>query len=311
MNEPTIRLLPVRLLACSGFLLGGIPLWSQAPGVPIYESEHRPGGDQASEEGGLLKRLEELRKEGVLLEVAKVRAQLGRTAPVPLRLPAPETRPLAPSAVWEAARANYLRIGYYYLCGSCSNWHLNLSGGYVIAPGGVAATCHHVVSPEGKKMTEAYLVAADDLGNAYPVTELLAGNAATDVAILKTGAEHLKPRSLNTLVRPGDPAFLFSDPRGNRGYFSQGIVNRFVRTGAGNVVRMNVGTDWAPGSSGAAVLDACGNAIGHVSTISTIPLRREKPGEASAGPAETVMVIHTAVRAADVLALVAAPSGQP
>jgi hypothetical protein len=36
--------------------------------------------------------------------------------------------------------------------------------------------------------------------------------------------------------------------------------------GARNL-RIHVSADWAPGSSGAALIDVCGNAIGHVSAI--------------------------------------------
>jgi hypothetical protein len=58
------------------------------------------------------------------------------------------------------------------------------------------------------------------------------------------------------------------------------VVNRFYwygrpgKAGAAEEwdrLRLNVSTDWAPGSSGAAVLDACGNAIGHVTSI--MPMR--------------------------------------
>ena len=68
--------------------------------------------------------------------------------------------------------------------------------------------------------------------------------------------------------------------------------------------------DWAPGSSGAAILDACGNCIGHVSTISTLGDEGE-PGDASHEPKrpETHLVIHNAVRAADVLSLIKSVQG--
>ena len=62
-------------------------------------------------------------------------------------------------------------------------------------------------------------------------------------------------------------------------------------------------TDWAPGSSGSAVLDDCGNAIGHVVNISstrdeTAPKAQDAQTEK---PAATVF--HAAVSARDVLLL--------
>jgi hypothetical protein len=81
--------------------------------------------------------------------------------------------------------------------------------------------------------------------------------------------------------------FCLSDPLDERGYFSEGIVNRFYwkRAPKGDLesldalknLRVNVSTDWAPGSSGAAVLDQCGNAIGHVSTISPLSEGAHQP----------------------------------
>jgi hypothetical protein len=62
------------------------------------------------------------------------------------------------------------------------------------------------------------------------------------------------------------------------GYFSSGLLNRFFwfdgkrSTNAASIegarnLRIHVSADWAPGSSGAALIDVCGNAIGHVSAI--------------------------------------------
>ncbi len=52
-------------------------------------------------------------------------------------------------------------------------------------------------------------------------------------------------------------------------------------------LRLNVSTDWAPGSSGAAVLDQCGNAIGHVSTIAPLSESSRAPRRAPRAPVET------------------------
>jgi hypothetical protein len=70
-----------------------------------------------------------------------------------------------------------------------------------------------------------------------------------------------------------------------------------------------VATDWAPGSSGSAVLDECGNAIGHVSTIATFSdqetietdEKKEKPTDRRALAFSTMIVFHEAVAASDVL----------
>ena len=119
-------------------------------------------------------------------------------------------------------------------------------------------TCFHVIVP--KEMKEGHLVAATESGTMMPVVEVLAGSRANDVAIVRVQSDKpLETLSLNTGVRPGDEAWCYSDPFGRSGYFSKGIVNRFFQRTMTNVastvsVRMNVSTDWAPGSSGSAVL---------------------------------------------------------
>jgi hypothetical protein len=95
------------------------------------------------------------------------------------------------------------------------------------------------------------------------------------------------------------------------GYFSSGIINRFyVRPGgsAANPAdkRLNVSTDWAPGSSGAAILDECANVIGHVARIK--PLLGDKPGDEpddhGDGATPTLMTLHEAVPSGTVLKLI-------
>src|SRR5439155_12589641 len=112
----------------------------------------------------------------------------------------------------------------------------------------------------------------------FGVSEVLAANRYSDTCIVRIEGKEFKPLALNTNAYPGDMAYCYSDPLDHRGYFSQGIINRFYQfpgrrpvsapeSAAYAPTRLNVSTDWAPGSSGSAVLDEFGNAIGHVSTI--------------------------------------------
>lgn len=81
------------------------------------------------------------------------------------------------------------------------------------------------------------------------------------------------------------------------------------------MLRLNVSTDWAPGSSGSAVLDRCGNVIGHVSTISPLgegprsaPVPPGKADGKNAAKADrfggaTLITLHEAAPARSVLSL--------
>ncbi len=55
-------------------------------------------------------------------------------------------KPLSREEVADVARAANLRVGYCYLCAKCDDWHLNLAGGYAIAPD-VVATCDRFALP--------------------------------------------------------------------------------------------------------------------------------------------------------------------
>ena len=93
--------------------------------------------------------------------------------------------------------------------------------------------------------------------------------------------------------------------------FTSGILNRFVRERVEGTdrrrVMMDVSVEWAPGSSGAAVLDEFGNAIGQVNAISTHDELLEPDAPDAPPRSVTYMVMHHAVRAADLLALLPLP----
>jgi S1-C subfamily serine protease len=229
-------------------------------------------------------------------------------------LPVTNSRKLLTRDVWQRARGSHLRVGWSYLCDKCEHWHLSLAGGFVIASNGVAVTCYHVVQPK-PEMKEGGLVAANDEGKLFAVTAVLAASRSGDTCILQLEGEGFVPLPLNTNVFPGDAAFCFSDPLDRRGYFSQGIVNRFytlpgrrrMNAPASQTflpTRLHVSTEWAPGSSGSAVLDECGNAIGFVSTIATAGEEEvSDPGETPKDTG-TFIVFHEAVAVRDVLSLI-------
>jgi hypothetical protein len=306
-----------------------ISVLAQAPGVPVYAE-----GRGARPLAALAKSAKTLRESGALLSAEKAKEQYHRTSCV-LSLPSCSMQKLDSREIWQRARKAHLRVGWLYLCSDCDQWHLGLSGGYAITAD-VVATCAHVVEP--LEMREGYLVAADDDDNLYPVTEVLAMDRALDTAIVKLKAGSLTPLPLSKDVQPGDLVYCFSDPVDRRGYFSQGLVNRFVkrpflrkkdllasdkekdkrqestatvanaRSAAETPVWIEVSTDWAPGSSGSAVLDGCGNAVGHVSEVEAIledlPSDAKRPRAKARG---TVIIFHDAIAASNVLSLIKPP----
>ncbi len=277
---------------------------AQAPGVPICNQ----GRQEADYKSGMLAAAKSLLSAADVLKLATARKQLKRTS-CQLTLPPASTNRLPAREICIAARRSHLRVGWAYLCAKCSKWHLNLAGGYLLTTDGAVATCFHVVEP-GREMRDGCLVAVDEEGKVLPVAEVLAANRDSDACVVRIAGDGFQPLPLNTNVYPGDTAYCYSDPAGHRDYFSAGIVNRFyqlsgARSSAARApTRINVSTDWAPGSSGSAVLDDCGNAIGHVTKIATA--RDEPAPKAQDSHAEkpAAIVFHEAVSARDVLLLI-------
>jgi hypothetical protein len=308
------------LLACAPLVAS-----AQSPGVPVYAEGH--GAHPLAQ---LSRAAKKLRDSGSLLSAAKVREQSKRRT-CELNLPVASTEKLETRQLWQRARQSHVRIGWLYLCTDCDKWHLGLSGGYAITKN-TAATCDHVVEPL-EDMKEGYLVAADDDDNLFAVTEVLATNPALDSAIVRLNTDKLTPVAYTCDVQPGDNVYCFSDPVDRRGYFSQGMVNRFIKRpflseqelrgdddGKTTPVSrsslhkkspahvmptptwLEVNTEWAQGSSGSAVLDIYGNAVGHVSEIESV-LEDPDP-DAKRKPLGTMIVFHDAIAACNVLSLI-------
>jgi hypothetical protein len=281
---------------------------AQAPGVPICDHAHQ----EAQYKTALLNTARELFAGGDALKPAKARQQLKRTS-CKLALPEAGTQRLPAREICIAARQSHLCVGWSYLCPKCGNWHLNLAGGYALTTNGAVATCFHVVEP-GRDVRDGCLVAVDEEGTVLPVAEVLAANRESDACIVRVAGNGFKPLPLSTNVYPGDTAYCYSDPADHRDYFSAGIVNRFYQLGESRPAdargsaaiaptRINVSTDWAPGSSGSAVLDDCGNAIGHVAKISAVADDATPKAQDAHADRPAAIVFHEAVSARDVLRL--------
>lgn len=294
---------------------------AQAPGVPVYAE-----GRGARPNAVLTEQAKKLQEESALLSMTKILEQAQRTQ-CDIVLPAADTKPLSPRERWQRARMSHLRVGQFYICSKCDKWHLDLAGGYAITADGAVATCAHVIAPPAH-MKEGWMVAVTEEDVLLPVTEVLACNVGTDSAIIRVKSDKpLTPLPLSLDVSPGDAVWCFSDPDGKRGYFSEGIVSRFVKRSfmskkeAGKLpegtevpkpVWLETTTDWAPGSSGSAVMDQFGNAVGHVSEIQTVleealSARKKKSEATVIEQLGTQMVFHQAIGAVEVKALVKKP----
>lgn len=309
------RFTVLALFASLALFLQASKLLAQADGVPIEPWQLSPMDplwvDQA----------EKLRVEGKLLNDKLVLAALSDPTKEKVELLPARTEARDPKWVADHARKAVVRIGWYFLCPNCDKWHLNFAGGYAVSHDGAVATCFHCIEPNSRTMREGYLIAIDSEQNVCPVTAVLRADKTMDAAIVRVEGLKSEPLSLNDQTSPGDPAYLLSDPLGISGYFSSGMINRFFWLPGKNggdpksidgarSLRVNVSTDWAPGSSGSPVLDQFGNVIGHVAVIHSLSSnnRGPGPGQNTAQEGEpprsraprsspTVIILHDAVPA--------------
>lgn len=217
---------------------------------------------------------EALHKENKLVPFSKLRPQLERRR-CELTLPEPRQEKLAPPDLCELLKASTLVVAAFYKCTECNEWHFEGSTGFVVAEG-VVSTCHHVVDFEEKRMKEGWLVVADAAGKVYAVTEVLAANRDADTCLLRVAGLAAKPLPINLKARVGDAAYCLSHPDGNHWMFTAGMVSRYfvnhTDPDTGEELKpsvyINVTTEFSPGSSGAPIVDECGNVIGQVESIS-------------------------------------------
>jgi hypothetical protein len=197
---------------------------------------------------------------------------------------------LAPPELCDRLRQSTLAVGNYYKCPDCGEFHFNSSAGFVVGEDGVICTCCHVVQTEDEGVKESYLIAADDTGRVFPVQSVLAADTDSDTCLVKIDAPGLKPLPLRTGIRAGERVYCLSHPGGYFFMFTQGMVARLNRKcndvldehGHTNglltrpILFLNITAEFAPGSSGAPVVDEAGNVVAQVASIADA-------GEAPAG----------------------------
>jgi serine protease Do len=259
----------LKLAAALGFL--AITALAAPPRFIIDDDEYSDQVTKASAK---------LLQAGKLLSTEALRRQV-QTRGCPLKLAAPSHQKLDPPDLCDRLRESTVAIGSYYKCPDCGEWHFGGSTGFVVGSGGVICTCCHVVLGEDDKTTESYLVAADAAGHVFPVRSVLAADPESDTCFLKVDAPALKPLPLRYGVRAGERVYCLSHPGGYYFMFTQGMVARVNRKcnemldehGQTNgllsrpVLFLNVTAEFAPGSSGAPLVDESGNVVAQVVSV--------------------------------------------
>ena len=221
-----------------------------------------------------------LLQNGKLKSLDLLRGQV-RSGGFPVKRSPLSQQKLAQPDLCDRLRQSTLTVGSYYKCPDCGEWHFNGSAGFVVGEGGVICTCCHVVQAEDDGVKESYLIAADAAGHVFPVQSVLAADTESDTCFVKIDAPGLKPLPLRTGIRTGERVYCLSHPGGYFFMFTQGMVARVNRKrnevldehGHTNglltrpILFLNVTAEFAPGSSGAPVVDEAGNVVAQVASI--------------------------------------------
>ncbi len=214
-------------------------------------------------------------REGRAIQMSTLTNQLQRTS-CALKLPNPAKTKLQPQPLAKLTQRSVLVVAGVYRCETCNQLHSSPSAGFVITKGGAFVTSCHVLSHHD------YLtvLAMTGDGKIYPVKEILAADADTDVAIGQLDGSGFAPLPLSRDASPGMRVLVNSHPHEHFFSLSEGIVARhFVETENGKQLPvMAVTADFGPGSSGAPVIDPTGASVG---VVDSIVYRRPGEGEAS------------------------------
>jgi len=318
------------LLFCSALAAQATAAPAPAAPAPIPAAL---AGDVVDDEALLVRieaACERLRVGGELRAVTALRdGAAGRRCALPAA--PPRTTPLSSPDLREALLGSTCIVGHYYRCDACDGWHFTASTGFAVARDGAVATCWHLLEDDGPPALPSLLAVADWQGRVFAVTEVLAADPDRDVAVLRCTATDLQPLPLRT-ARAGERVFCLSNPDHMFATFSEGLLaRRYVvrgpapgtgapagpdaaRPAAGEHAPvtppvgpgrefLQVTCDFGAGSSGAPVVDQCGNVVGIAQSTATVV------ADPDAAVAETQMVARTAVPAAALAALLRAAAG--
>ena len=258
----------------------------------------------------LVIRVQALVAEGGLSSAEDFQAQLDHPAAAAVKLAPPASTSLRGREIAKRAAESHVRVGWVYQCTRCNRWHTNLAGGYAIAPDVVVTARHVVAPPVSMKPGTGRPVVVRGENEVLNIDSVLLADETADTAVLRVSAKDLKPLALSRDVQVGDTAYCFSDPRDVLGHFSSGMVNRLHtpaipgKPASPLQQRMDVSADWAPGSSGSAILDEYGNVIGHVARIRPLYGNPQTTQPAARSATPTLMTLNEAVPSAVVLSLI-------
>ncbi len=241
-------------------------------------------------------------KAGKVTRVRTLRAQLTKAHSCALELPAIEPAPPSPRELFARRADGVLVVGVMAKVRKKAKYEMAGCSGFALTADGVFVTNYHVIdSPEG----DAIMIMSRN-GKVTPVSEVLAADKLTDVAILRAAGATFSPLPLAvTAPAPGTPVWAISHPDHNFYSLTGGLVSRnFVSTTEfGKTPQMAITADFGAGSSGGPILNAEGLVLGMVCSTTSVYWQDEK-----AKINDLQMVFKHCVPVASIRKLIEAPA---
>jgi len=224
-------------------------------------------------EAKLIQGISKLVENNQTVPLAELNKQLKQSVGKKVKIPRVPSFVFDPQSLYELCKPSTLIVSKLYKCGRCTHWHSGSATGFPLTRDGIFATNYHVAA-----QTEGQTLAVmDGQGKIYPVSEVLAGDKDSDVAILRAQGAEFRPIPLGEPAKIGSNVHVISHPDGMFYYYSKGMVSLYDRLkGKPRMEWMAISADYARGSSGAAVLNDSGEVVGMVASTITINYNREK-----------------------------------
>lgn len=171
-------------------------------------------------------------------------------------------------------RNGVLMMGKMHKCGHCPEDHIGTASAFLISDDGVCVTNYHVFKSYDPTQPNDYITffVMDYEQNIYPVIEVLAASKHDDLAVfrIETNGVNLKSLAVGNELGCGEAINLISHPDHRFYTYTQGHIDRkYIKPGS-TKIRQSISAEFAKGSSGAPILDNCGNVVGVVAGTQNI-----------------------------------------
>lgn len=265
------------------YLVGNLPILTHA--------EDHPTIDDHTVLSGFTDFLNSAVENGSATSAQALRKQLERRK-VSINLP--DKKPNA-SFAYDTTVDSVAVLASIYKCPNCSRTHNSTATAWALTSDGVMASNYHVFENANRI---AFGVATLK-GKFFAITEILAANQASDVAIFRVKADKfpLTPLPLAITDAPvGTSVNVISHPDGRFYTYTSGKVSRYhkKKITRSSSTWMSITADYARGSSGGPVMNDAGVVVGMVANTNTIYYKNSSQKKTTAkthsnGPVQMVI----------------------